>query len=51
MFKISVNVHLDGLSPSAEPFVAKVGMVIHRHGPECHAKRRVGLLSSWSRSQ
>ena len=37
---ISVNVHLD-IFLTAEPFVTKLGMVMHHHGPECHAKRLV----------
>ena len=42
-FRISVNVHLDNISSTAEPFVTKFGMVMmmHHHGPECHAKRLV----------
>ena len=40
-FKIPVNVHLDDIFSTAEPFVTKVGMVMHHHGLECHAKRFV----------
>ena len=40
-FKIPVNVHLDDISSTAEPFVSKLGMVMHLHGQECHARRSV----------
>ena len=46
-YKIPVNVHLDDISATAEPFVAKLGMVMYHHGPSCV---KTGLLSSrsWS---
>ena len=43
-FKIPVNVHLDNTSSAAEPSVAILGMVIHYHGPKCHARRLVCYL-------
>ena len=43
-FKISVSVHLDDIFSSAEPFVTKLGVVIHHHGPvSC---KKMSLLSS-----
>ena len=38
-FKIWMNVHLDALFSTAEPFVTKLGIVMQHHGPECHAER------------
>ena len=32
-----MNVHLDDFSSTAEPSVTKLAMVIHQHGPKCHA--------------
>ena len=43
-FKISVNVHLDDISSTAEPFVTQLGVVMHHHGPECYARRLVCCL-------
>ena len=40
-FKIPVNVHLDGISWTAEPFVTELGMVMHLHGWQCYARRLV----------
>ena len=37
-FKIPANVHLDNISSTAELFVTKLGMVMHRHGQECCAR-------------
>ena len=37
-FKIPVNVHLDNISSTAEPFVIKLGMVMHHRGPGCHTE-------------
>ena len=37
--KIPVIVHLDDIFSAAEPFVARLGVVMHHHGPECHARR------------
>ena len=37
--RIPVNIRVDDISSTAEPFVTKLGMVMHHHGPECHAKR------------
>ena len=44
MFKISVNIHLDNISSTAQSYVTKLGMVMHHHGPECHARRLVCCL-------
>ena len=49
-FRIPVNVHLDDTSSTAEPFVTKLGMVMHYHEPEL-SYEKIGLLSSRSRSQ
>ena len=43
-FKIPVNVHLDSIFSTAEPIVTKLGMVMHHHEPECHARRLVCCL-------
>ena len=43
-FKIPVNVHLDDMSSTAEPFVNELGMVMQHHGPECCARRLVSCL-------
>ena len=43
-FKIAVNVHLDGISSTAEPSVTKLAMMMHHHGPECQARRLVCCL-------
>ena len=40
-FRIPVNVHLNDISSAAEPSVIKLGMVVQRHGPKCHARRLV----------
>ena len=45
-FRIPVNFHLDDISSTAEPFVTKLGIVMHHHGPECHARRLVCCLPS-----
>ena len=49
-FKIPVDVHLDNISSTAEPFVTKLGMVMHHHGPECHTGRLVCCLQVQSHS-
>ena len=36
---MSVDIHLDRTVSTAEPFVAKLVMVMHYRGPECHAKK------------
>ena len=41
MFKISVTVHLDDISSTAEPFVIELVMVMYHHGPECYSRRLV----------
>ena len=41
---IPVNVHVDGIFSTAEFFVTKLGMVMHHHRPECHARRLVCCL-------
>ena len=40
-FKIPVNVDLDDISATAEPFITGLGRMMHYHGPECHARRLV----------
>ena len=45
-FKIPVNVHLDDISSAAEPSVTRLGMVMHLHRPECHARIFVCCLQS-----
>ena len=37
--KNSSDVHLNDISPTTEPFVTKLGMVMHHHGPQCHARK------------
>ena len=39
------------ISPTAELFVTKLGMVMHHHGPECHAKRLVCYLQGQGPSE
>ena len=46
IFWISVNVHLHEIFSNAEPFVAKLGMVIHHCGPESFCI--LYLLYHWS---
>ena len=36
-----MSFHLDDIFSTAEPFVSKLGMLIHYHGPECYMKRLV----------
>ena len=50
-FKIAVNVYLDDISLTAEPFVTKLGMVMHHHGPECYARRLVYCLQVQGHSE
>ena len=49
--KISVNVHLDDTSTAAEPSDSKLCMVMHHHGPECHASRLVCCLQVQGHSE
>ena len=49
--KIPVNVHLDEISSTVEPFVTKLGMVPHFHGPECRARRLVCCLQVQGHSE
>ena len=42
--RIPVNIYLDNISSTAEPFVTKLGMVMYHHGLECYAKRLVCCL-------
>ena len=37
--RIPVNVHLNDISWMAEPFVTRLGMVMHYHKPKCHARK------------
>ena len=39
--RIPVNVHLNDISSTAEPFLTKLGMVMHHHGPECYARKKI----------
>ena len=48
-FKIPVNIHLD-ISSTAEPSVTKLGVLMHHHGPDCHAKRLVCCLKGQGHS-
>ena len=50
-FKIPVNVHLDDIFSTAEPFVNKLGMVMHLKGSECHARRLVCYLQGQDHSE
>ena len=50
-FIIPVNVDLDDISSTAEPSVIKLGMVMHHHGPECHARRLVCWLKVQGQSE
>ena len=45
-FKILVNVHLDNISSTAEPFIIEAGIVMLMHPcrAECHARRLVCCL-------
>ena len=36
---------------NCKPFVTKLGMVMHHHGPECHAKRLVCYLQGQGPSE
>ena len=42
--KIPVNVQLDDIPSTAKPSVTKLGMVMHHHGPESHARRLICCL-------
>ena len=44
-----MNVRPDDIFRTAESFVIKLGVVIHHHVPECHAKKS-GLQSPRSKS-
>ena len=37
------------VSVCLQPYVTKLGIVVHHHEPECHAKKK-GILSSRSRA-
>ena len=50
-FKISMTVHLDDISSTAKPFVAKLGIVVHQHGRECRAKRVVCYFQGQGHSE
>ena len=50
-FKIPVNVHLDDTSSTAEPSLTKLSMVMHHHGPECHARSLVCCLQVQGHSE
>ena len=42
-FRIPVT-SLDNISSTAEPYVTKLGKVMHHHWPECHARKLVCCL-------
>ena len=44
-------VYLDNISSTTEPFVTKLGMVMHHHGPECHARRLACYLQGHGHSE
>ena len=46
-----MNVHLNNNSSTAEPFVTKLGMVMHHHGPECCAKEYICHLQVQGHSE
>ena len=50
-FKIPMKVFLDNISSTAEPFVTKLGMVIHHHRPECLVRRLVCCLQGQGHSE
>ena len=39
------------ISPTAEPFVTKLGMVMHYHGPECYARKQICCLQVQGHSE
>ena len=43
-FRTPVNVYLEDISSASEPSITKLGMVMHHHGPKCHARRLVCCL-------
>ena len=43
-FKLPMNVCLADVFWTSEPFVAKIGIVMHHHELECRAKRMVGYF-------
>ena len=49
--QIPGNVHLDDISSTVEPFVTKLVMVMHHHGPESHARRLVCCLQVQGHSE
>ena len=46
-----MTVNVDNISSAAAPSVTRLGMVMQHHGPKCHARRLIGLLSSNSGPQ
>ena len=59
MLKVRVTVHvqninefsLDHIFSTAEPFVTKLGVVMHRHRPKCYVKRLVRYLRGHGHSE
>ena len=49
--RIPVNVHLNNITLTAEPFVTKLGIVMHHHGPECHARKWIFCLQAQGHSK
>ena len=49
--KIPVTVLMDDISSTVEPSVTKLGMTMHHHGPECHARRLICCLQVQGHSE
>ena len=47
---MSINVHLDNVLSTAQPFATKLGMVMHHHGQECHVKRLICYIKGQGHS-
>ena len=39
--RIPVNFHLNDISSTADPFVTKLGMMMHHQGPEGYARKYI----------
>ena len=50
-YSVVVVVIVTGISSTVEPFITKLGMVVHRHGPECYARRLVCCLGAQGHSE
>ena len=49
--RIPVNVQLHDISSTAEAFVTRLGMVMHHHGPKCHARKQISCLQVQGHSE